>query len=100
MAGVMATTAKVASRSAAAGQAVGCEVKVGDTWLPVSLSQAHRIYGMAAMRCFACHGPVVVFGVYTKNHRLSLTHRKAHHGCPLLPSLFTGAPTPHPSAVT
>lgn len=77
-----------------------CEVKIGDAWHTVSLSEAKGVYAMSPKRCAACHGQVIVAGTYTQGSRLKIQHRRTHVGCPLIPQTYSGIPSPHPQALT
>ncbi|AWN43777.1 hypothetical protein DK389_28755 [Methylobacterium durans] len=76
-----------------------CEVKVDGAWTVATLDEAHSTYRMKPKRCPACHGPVVTYGAYSADRRVSLGHRKGHNGCPLTPKLYSGTPSPHPDAL-
>ena len=76
-----------------------CEVKVDGRWLAVSLTDAHGKYTLAAKRCPACHGPVVVNGNYTAVFALTLMHRRTYVGCPLSKA-YCGTPSLHPLALS
>ena len=78
-----------------------CEVKIGVTWITVSLDEAAAQHIMAVKCCPACHGRVALSGTYSGlNVQRRLYHRKAHSGCPLKPDTYNGQPSPHPQAVT
>lgn len=76
-----------------------CEVRTDEGWLAVDLKEARGRYAMAVKRCPACHGPVNVAGTYTAATRLSMAHRRAHDGCPVNLSGFSGMASPHPQAL-
>lgn len=78
-----------------------CEVRIGNAWRAVSLDEAATEHVMAVKRCPACHGKVMLLGAYSgPKIRRTLSHRKAHAGCPLQPDTFSGTPSPHPQALT
>ena len=76
-----------------------CDVKLDGVWVPVSLIAAQRRYALALKRCPARHGPAMVSASYTASVKRSLTHRRTHDGCPLIPRLHCGTASPHPNAV-
>ncbi|TXN38464.1 hypothetical protein FV232_24940 [Methylobacterium sp. WL30] len=76
-----------------------CEVKVDGRWLIVSLAEASTRFAAAEKRCPACHGRVATPGTFTAKERRRLDHRRNHSGCPLLPKIYCGTPSPHPSPV-
>lgn len=74
-----------------------CEVKIQGAWRAISLDEAAADHASAIKRCPACHGRVVVTAAYSgPNVRRSLSHRKAHNGCPLIARLYSGFAAPHP----
>lgn len=78
-----------------------CEAKIDGVWRTISLVEAKGVYAMLPKRCPACHGSVSINGVYSGPvGGLTMTHRKAHGGCPLLPNHFTGTAVLHPKALT
>ncbi|TXN71582.1 hypothetical protein FV230_07865 [Methylobacterium sp. WL6] len=76
-----------------------CEVKVDGAWMAVSLTEAAGTHAMAEKRCPACHGRVAITGSYAALVKRTLTHRRVHEGCPLIPRHFCGTASPHPEAV-
>jgi hypothetical protein len=76
-----------------------CEVKVDGAWLAVNLLEAQGQHATAEKRCPSCHGRVAVAGSYTAVVKRTLTHRRTHEGCPLIPRLYCGVSSPHPNAV-
>ena len=76
-----------------------CEVKIDGAWIVVSLIEAQGTHAKAEKRCPACHGRVAVAGSYTAVVKRTLTHRRVHDGCPLIPRAYSGTPSPHPEAV-
>jgi len=77
-----------------------CEVKIQGAWHRVSLDDAVRHYELRLKRCPACHGRVSVNGAYSgPDFRKTLTHRRAHGGCPLKPETYSGSLSPHPQAI-
>jgi hypothetical protein len=78
-----------------------CEVKIGTSWMAVSLTEAAVNYARAVKRCPACHGRVMILGAYGwPTVRRTMSHRKSHSGCPLMPGMYSGTPTLHPQALT
>ena len=78
-----------------------CEVRIEGKWRLVSLDEAVRRYGDAVKRCPACHGRVSINGAYCgPGFGKTMTHRRAHSGCPLKPDTYSGTPSLHPQAVT
>ncbi|GJE14715.1 hypothetical protein FOHLNKBM_5790 [Methylobacterium longum] len=77
-----------------------CEVKLGSEWCAVSLTQAATEHVMAVKRCPACHGQVMILGAYgSPTVRRTVSHRRAHSGCPLKPDTYSGTSSPHPQAL-
>ena len=76
-----------------------CEVKVDGAWIVVSLIEAQGTHAKAEKRCPACHGRVSVAGSYTAVVKRTLTHRRVHDGCPMLPRYFCGTASSHPEAL-
>ncbi|WP_267424843.1 hypothetical protein [Methylobacterium sp. GC_Met_2] len=77
-----------------------CEVKIGDVWRAVSLDEAATRHVMATKRCPACHGQVMILGAYgSPTVRRTMSHRKSHTGCSLMPRTYSGTPSPHPQAI-
>ncbi|MCJ2111959.1 hypothetical protein MKK64_12220 [Methylobacterium sp. E-025] len=76
-----------------------CEVKIDGAWIAVSLIEAVGQHGTAEKRCLACHGRVAVAGSYAAVVKRTLTHRRVHDGCQLIPKAYCGTPSPHPEAV-
>ncbi|MCJ2099294.1 hypothetical protein [Methylobacterium sp. E-046] len=77
-----------------------CEAKIEGMWRPVSLDEAVDRYPLAVKRCPACHGRVSINGSYSgRGFGKSMTHRKAHSGCPLKSETYSGMPSPHPQAL-
>lgn len=76
-----------------------CEVKVDGTWRLATLAEARGLYTMAPKRCPACHGQIIVAGIYSGTTSLKSQHRKAHAGCPLKPETFSGTASLHPQAL-
>jgi hypothetical protein len=77
-----------------------CEVKIEGAWRSVGLSDAISRYALAMKRCPACQGRVSINGAYSgPTFRRTITHRKAHTGCPLDAKRYSGTPSLHPQAV-
>jgi len=76
-----------------------CEVKVEEVWRTASLAEVRGLYTMAPKRCPACHGQVIVAGIYIGAGSLKLQHRRVHTGCPIKLETYTGTPSPHPQAL-
>lgn len=78
-----------------------CEVRIEGKWRLVSLDEAVRRYADAVKRCPACHGRVSINGAYSgPSFGKTMTHRRAHSGCPLKPETFSGMLSPHPQALS
>lgn len=78
-----------------------CEVKIEGEWRHVSLAEAVSRYAVAVKRCPACHGRVSINGAYSGPAlRRTMTHRKAHGGCPQDPKRYCGTPSQHPQALS
>jgi len=78
-----------------------CEVRIKGTWRSVSLDEAVRRYAEAVKRCPSCHGRVSINGAYSgPGFGKTMTHRRAHSGCPLKPGTFSGTPSLHPQALS
>ena len=76
-----------------------CEIKMEGAWHVATLTEARGRYAMAQKRCPACHGQIIVAGVYVGAGSQKLQHRRSHTGCPLKPDTYTGTPAPHPQAL-
>ena len=76
-----------------------CEIRIDGAWRPVRLVKTHALYPSAIKRCPVCHGRVSIHVNSTAQGGLWLQHRRAHDGCPLMPTRFTGEVTPHPQAL-
>lgn len=77
-----------------------CEVWTGKQWeiWPVSAVHPHR--KIALVRCYECHGPVVLMNA-SENGRneAHFEHRPAHSGCSLVYKHYSGTSSAHPQAV-
>ena len=76
-----------------------CEVKVDGQWLEVSLAEASTLSVAADKRCPACHGRLTMPGTFTWTETRRFAHHRKHDGCPMLPKIYCGTPSPHPNAV-
>ncbi|MCJ2021279.1 hypothetical protein MKK84_28335 [Methylobacterium sp. E-065] len=76
-------------------------MRIESGWRPVSLDEAVSRYATAVKRCPACHGRVSINGSYSgPGFGKSMTHRRAHGGCPLKPDTYSGMPSLHPLAIS
>jgi hypothetical protein len=73
-----------------------CEAKVDGAWRAVSLNEAHLLPRDTLRRCPICHGRVTILGVYSAQGHLTLSHRRAHDGCPLIAKRYLGVRKQHP----
>lgn len=78
---------------------VTCEVKVDGQWLVASLADASTRFIAFEKRCPACHGRVSLPGTFTAIEKRRIAHYRKHAGCPLIPDIYRGTPSPHPNAV-
>ena len=76
-----------------------CEVMVDGAWRTLGLDEAKVAHRDAFKRCPACHGRVTIQGVYSGQGFLTLSHRRTHDGCPLVPRHYKGVPSRHPQAL-
>ena len=72
---------------------------VDGAWRTLGLDEAKVAHGDALKRCRACHGRVTIQGVYSGQGSLTLSHRRTHDGCPLIPRHYKGVPSRHPQAI-
>ena len=79
--------------------ALTCEVMVDGAWRTLSLDEAKALHRDALKRCPVCHGRVTVQGVYSAQGHSTLSHRRTHDGCSLIPRHYKGEPTRHPQAL-
>lgn len=75
-----------------------CEAKAENGWRGVTLGEALGTYRLALKRCLDCQGTVNVHGGYGGRAPRAI-HRKAHAGCPRMPIVYSGTPSPHPQAL-
>jgi hypothetical protein len=76
-----------------------CEVMADGAWRILGLDEAKVAHRAALKRCSACHGRVTIQGVYSGQGYSTLSHRRIHDGCPLIPRHYKGVPSRHPQAL-
>ncbi|GLS68201.1 hypothetical protein GCM10007890_02130 [Methylobacterium tardum] len=74
------------------------KVKIAGSWQVLCLNEAMGAHNTAPKRCPECHGPILIAS-FGKALRRRLTDRKAHTGCPRIPSRYSGMPSRHPMPV-
>ncbi len=62
-----------------------CEIWTGARWEIWPVLAAYEVKHMATVRCYECHGPIVLMKLSNGGrNRAHFEHRPAHEGCPLV----------------
>lgn len=76
-----------------------CEIRRGDEWVTITISEALRVSNDVDMRCIECHGRVIPMPTYKSGTPKHFEHRVLHRGCSTKRRTFSGTRSRHPEAL-